>query len=83
MGYLGLYALRYYCRLEIKYCSYYHHHQIAKCGCQTFIMTLVIEAPNHVVSQTKQVFKEWKKKIGTCQELAKMEKLSAQAMEAI
>jgi hypothetical protein len=40
-------------------------------------MTLVIEAPNHVVSQTKQVFKEWKKKIGTCQELAKMEKLGA------
>jgi len=33
VGCLRLYALRYYCRLEIKYYSHYHHHQIARCGC--------------------------------------------------
>jgi hypothetical protein len=25
VGCLGLYALKYYCKLEIEYCSYYHH----------------------------------------------------------
>jgi hypothetical protein len=50
MGYLGLYALRYYCRLEIKYCNYYHHHQIIECGHQTFVMTPFNEALDHVVS---------------------------------
>jgi hypothetical protein len=65
VGYLGLYALRYYYRLEIEYCSYYHHRQIAKYGCQTFIMMPISEEPNHVVSRTKQVSKEWKKTIGT------------------
>jgi hypothetical protein len=62
---------------------YYHRHQIATCGCLTFAITPISEAPDHVVSQTKQVLEEWKKTIRTCQEFAKMEELNAQAMEAI
>jgi hypothetical protein len=46
-------------------------------------MTPIIKAPNHLVNQAKQVLEEWKKTIGTCQELAKMEEPSAQVMEAI
>jgi hypothetical protein len=46
-------------------------------------MMPISEALNHVVSQTKQVPKEWKKTIATFQKLAKMEELSAQAMETI
>jgi hypothetical protein len=46
-------------------------------------MTPISEAPDHVISREKQVLKEWKKSIGTCQELTKMEELSAQAMDAI
>ncbi len=66
MGCLGLYALRYYYRLEIKYCSYYHCHQIARCGCPTFTMTPISEAPDHVVNRVKQILEEWKKKTETC-----------------
>jgi hypothetical protein len=70
MGCLGLYALRYYYKLEIKYCNYYHHHQITRCGCLTFIMTPISKIPDHVVNKTKQVLEKWKKTIGICQELA-------------
>jgi hypothetical protein len=66
MGCLGLYALKYYCKLEIEYCNYYHCHQITRCGHLTFAMTPIGEALYHVVSQAKQVFKEWRKTIGTC-----------------
>jgi hypothetical protein len=66
MGYLGLYALKYYCRLKIEYCSYYHRHQIVICGHLTFVMTLISKVPNHVMSQEKQVLEEWKKTIGIC-----------------
>ncbi len=50
VGCLGLYALRYYCRLEIEYCSYYHCHQITTCGHSTFAMMPISEALDHVVS---------------------------------
>jgi hypothetical protein len=50
VDYLGLYALRYYYRLEIEYCSYYHRHQIARCGRLTFAMMPIIETSGHVVS---------------------------------
>jgi hypothetical protein len=79
---LGLYALTYYCKLEIEYCNY-HCHQIARCGCLTFAMMPISEALDHVVSQAKQVPKEWKKTIGTCQKFVQMEELNAQTMEAI
>jgi hypothetical protein len=66
MGYLGLYALRYYHKLEIEYCSYYRRHQIIRCGCPTFTMMPISEVSDHVVNRAKQVPKEWKKTIGTC-----------------
>jgi hypothetical protein len=66
MGCLGLDALIYYCKLEIKYCSYYHRHQISRCGRLTFAMTQINKALDHVVYQAKQVLEEWKKTIGTC-----------------
>jgi hypothetical protein len=50
MGCLRLYALKYYYRLEIEYCSYYHHHQIAKNGHPTFVMMLISETLDHIVS---------------------------------
>jgi len=75
VGYLGLYALRYYWRLEIEYCSYYHCHQIAKCGCLTFTMTPISKTLNHVVNRAKQVLEEWRKIIETCKKLAEMEEL--------
>jgi hypothetical protein len=50
IGYLGLYALRYYYRLEIKYYNYYHCHQITRCGHLTFTMTPTSEVSDHVVS---------------------------------
>jgi hypothetical protein len=80
---LGLYGLKYYCKLEIKYCNYYHRHQITRCGRPTFAMTPISEALDHVVNQAKQILKEWKKTIGTCQELVEMEELGAKAMKAM
>ncbi len=46
----GLYALKYYYRLEIEYSNYYHHHQIAKCGCLTFVIMPISETLDDVAS---------------------------------
>jgi hypothetical protein len=50
VGCLGLHALKYYYKLEIEYCNYYHHHQIARNGSPTFAMTPINEALDHVVN---------------------------------
>jgi len=83
VGYLGLYALRYYCRLEYAYGENYHWHQIVVSNRPTFAMMQMETILNHVISQAFAELKWRKQLMDYCQELAYLTNLGDCAMEAI
>jgi hypothetical protein len=83
VDYLGLYALRYYCRLEFAYHEYYHQHQIIVSNKLTFAMTQMETIPNHVVNQVHVDLEQWKQLMNYYQKLACFTNLGDCVMEAI
>ncbi len=83
VGYLGLYALRYNCRLEYSYQEYYHRHHIVVFSNLTFAMTRMETIPNHVVSRAHADLEQQKQLMDHCHELTCFVDLGDCAMEAI
>ncbi len=83
VGCMGLYALRYYYRLEYAYQEYYHRHQIVVSNKLIFSMTRMETIPNHVVGQVHVDYEWWKQLMDYCHELACLTNLGYRAMETI
>jgi hypothetical protein len=83
VGCLGLYALRYYYRLEYAYHEYYHQHWIVVSNKLTFAMTCMEIILDHVVNQACAKPKRWKELMDYYQELVCFIDLGDRLMEAI
>ncbi len=70
VGCLRFYVLWHYCKLEIVYEDYYHHHQTSTSNWRIFVMTQIEIIVGHVESRAKDWFKKWEQVMSDCNELA-------------
>ncbi len=82
VGYMGLDALRHYCRLKYAYQEYYHWHQIVVSSRPTFSMTQMETISYHVVNRVHVEPKRCKQLMDYCQELAYLTDLGDHVMES-
>ncbi len=54
ISYLGAYALRYYCKLELAYNKYYLNHTMAVCHKPTFVMARRDPISNTIEKRVKE-----------------------------
>jgi len=83
VGCLGLYILRHYCKLEIVYEDYYHHHQTSTSSQPTFIMTWIETIPDHVKNKAKDQPKKWEQIMSNCQKLTCLTNVTNRTMASI
>ncbi len=83
IGCLGVYVLRYYCKLEIDYWNYYNQHQTMLFGQPTFAMKWMEDRLNHVSCKVANALEQWKATITQCQKLSQLTDFGAKAMETI